>query len=105
VYAADSVSVRSGKDINFSADGNINLEAKKEVNIKGGTGLFLDSNLDINISAAGNVFETACGMLHVNATGIYETAKPIHHNGPVAQAAKQASSPSIVPNHEPWKRP
>ena len=105
VYAADSISMRSGKDINFAADGSINLEAKKEINVKANGNLCLDSNANINISAGGTVFETACSDLHVNASNIYETASLIHHNGPGADTAAQASSPSIVPNHEPWSRP
>lgn len=105
VYAADSISFRSGKDINFAADGNINLEAKKDINVKAGAALFLDSTADINISAGGSVYETACSNMHFNASALYATAKPVHFNGPAADVAKQASSPSVIPNHEPWKRP
>lgn len=105
VYSAANVSIRSGKDINFAADGSINLEAKKDINLKANANLFLDANSNINISAGGSVFETACGPMHITASALYETAKPIHHNGPKATPAGQASSPSIVPNHEPWSRP
>ena len=105
LYGAASVSVSAGEDINFSAKGKINLSAGK----------------DINIAAGGALKGTACGGLHlvgksvnIESSAAFDilaaakltlTGSAVNLNGPPAQPAKCADTPSIVPNHEPWKRP
>jgi phage gp45-like len=70
IYGSDSISIRSGKDINFFADNNINLEAVNAVNIKADK-----SNISLNcggtyqVLAAQNILLSACGIFDVNATG------------------------------------
>lgn len=145
IFAADSISVRSGEDINFFADRDINLEANRNINLKADTGDFkLAAKQSIHLNAEKDGFFTFCGELNQVSDGalkittkagldvrakadvaitadrgmdlkagetLKQTASKIHMNGPAAKQAVEASCavlaepPSIVPGHEPWKRP
>lgn len=83
IYAADSISMHTGKDFNITADGNINLTSKGDVNIKP-TG-------KANINPGGD-----CNILAAN-TSI--DGGNINLNSGVAGAAIVAPR---VPDHEPW---
>lgn len=146
VFAADSMSFRSGKDINFFADENINFEAGKGVNVKAnGADIRLSTAKEFHVAAVGAAFLSACGNINFNSeaavkissTGnmdlkssgafamtsassldlkssgeIKLAGSKIHSNGPAAATAAvaagcagQALAPSVVPGHEPWRRP
>lgn len=145
IFGADSVSVRSGEDINLFADRDINLEAGRNVNLKADTGdLKVSTKQSIHLNAGKDGFFTVCGQLHQSADdairittkagmdlkakadmaitadrgvdlkageNMKATASRIDLNGPAAKAATEANCadladpPTIVPGHEPWKRP
>lgn len=83
IFAADSMSVRSGKDINFFADGNINLEADQNVNVKANKG-------NISTLAGNNVYShsvnetriSSCSNLHLrsNASTFLASDSALHIN-------------------------
>lgn len=81
VFGSESVSVRSGKDINMYADRNFNVEAGKNVNIKAVTGevkVSAKSNIHIR-STTGTIYQTACNEFHICSTnGYFVTAKEIN---------------------------
>lgn len=144
-YGADSISFRSGKDINFFADGDINLEAGKGVNIKADSeSIKIDAKKDLSLRSAEKTFLTACKDIHIcgdqgmkltldqsfdvnlgqdftltsgrqidvlSSSNIKIKGSRIDLNGPTPRSAKQAdpapaaAGPSIVPGHEPWRRP
>jgi hypothetical protein len=83
IYAADSISVHTKADLNFSADRDINFQATR----------------DINLSAGRNANMTATTNTNINSAHHYETAGVIDMNGPVAA---KAAKPVRVPQAEPW---
>lgn len=106
MFANDSFSVTSGADINFTAKKNFNVEVGGQINLKAEECINIDSNCNLNITIAGSVMMTACSNINLLASNeIICTATNIHLNGPQAARAKEAGRPSIVPSHEPWKRP
>lgn len=145
IFGNSSVSVRSGKDINFTADGNINLEAGKGFNLKArGGDIRMATAKQLHIQAVGAAFIAACGDLHLNGETSIKimSAKDtdvkvggdftvnaergidlkygeklrldgmmVHLSGAGSRTAKEAEcpkqpdGPSIVPGHEPWRRP
>ena len=131
---------RVGETYKTSAAKNIELYANEKLNLYGtggwdgisGTGdmkLQVGQNMEIlvgettKITSGGNLETltsqdtkiTSGGNSHFNSSAQYETANPIHHNGPVASKASAAGSateatiaisaafPQRVPQHEPWK--
>lgn len=84
IYAADSISVHSEADINFTAKNNINLTAEQG---------------SINLNAKVNANMTAGQNTNIKSTHHIETAGKIDMNGP--QAATAAIAPR-KPLHEPW---
>ena len=67
VFGAQSVSLRSGKDINLFADGNINMEAGKSVNIKADAGdILMSAQGNVGIKANGNIQQSACGIFDLD---------------------------------------
>jgi hypothetical protein len=68
VFGAESISLRSGKDINLTADGSINLEAGKNINVKALTG-----NMKVGISgsfhlkANKDIKQSACGVFDIDS--------------------------------------
>ena len=66
IYAAESISMRSGKDINFYADGNVNIEANKAVNIKANTGdMRLHTGANLHLASTKSTFATSCADMHI----------------------------------------
>lgn len=122
VYAQDSVSFHTHNDFNFTADRDINFEAGRNINFISNESIFATAgaNMEIKVGvdgkiSAGNNIETTAGantnitskgQSHINsATGHFETAAPIHMNGPTAATASPAVKglfPQRVPQHEPW---
>ena len=145
VFAAESLSMRAGKDINFFADGDFNVEAEGSINMKANEGDFkLNTGGSVHIKSAGDVLQSACGNFDIDseksihltssidldmysggsiaqtAAGAFDilsggamkqSARKIDLNGPKARQAvkaecpSEAGDPSVVPGHEPWKRP
>lgn len=72
IFGSESISVRSGADINFFADANINMEAGKSVNIKADGGdIKLSASQTIHLNAGKDGYFTTCGALHQNADGVF----------------------------------
>jgi uncharacterized protein (DUF2345 family) len=68
IYGTDSVSLRSGKDINFYADGNINFEAKGGINmIAVNNDVRITAGSHFQVQATKNIVQTACGLFDVDA--------------------------------------
>jgi hypothetical protein len=126
VYSGRSVSVRAQTDINFYADNNINIEAGNEVNIISGQNMNMSSGSNINIlSSGGSTVLSACANIDLTSqqsirilsndilglkgtSGIIQTGAEIHLNGqsaPEPDCALSATSPGIIPTHEPFTRP
>jgi hypothetical protein len=126
VYSGKSVSVRAQNDINLHADNNVNIEAGNEVNVISGKNMNLTSNTNVNISSAGgSTVLSACANIDLTSqqstrifangilglkgsSGIIQTGSEIHLNGPDApepDCALTATSPEILPTHEPYQRP
>lgn len=65
VFASESMSVRSGKDLNLVADGNVNVEAGQAVNVKArGGDIRLSTSKSLQLSATADIYATACNALH-----------------------------------------
>jgi len=64
IFAADSLSVRSGADINLAADRNINLQAKGSINI----------SADGSLKAAGKagLHLSSCGVTSISASAKFQ---------------------------------
>lgn len=145
VFGSESVSIRSGKNINFFADGDFNVEADGNINMKANEGsIKMSAGSAIHIKSAGSIFASACESFNVDSEKslllsaaenieifagaaaaltassnmdilsggkMKQTASRIDLNGPKARKAEKAEcpepadGPSIVPGHEPWKRP
>ena len=106
IFAADSLSVRSGADINLAADRNINLQAKGSINISADGSLKAAGKAGLHLSSCGVTSISASADLNLNAGGsILETATKIHLNGPTAPCPEAPDSITIIPGHEPWERP
>jgi uncharacterized protein (DUF2345 family) len=70
VFSTDSISVRTGKDFNVYADGNINMEAGKGVNIKANDGdIRAETSESLQIQANSNIVMAACGYFDVGSDG------------------------------------
>jgi hypothetical protein len=104
IYAADSISMHTGKDFNITADGDINLTST-------GGNINLNASEDFKMTAGGN-YEikagadgklTVGGQSNISAGGNHiETAAQIHMNGPGADSAATAPVAPRVPAAEPW---
>lgn len=105
MFGAASVSVASGGDLNFSATGSVNIAAGGNVNLSAGGYARMTACGDASISGA-TVNITSGGDFNILAAGqLLQTGSTIHLNGPGAAEAPCATSPSIIPQHEPWERP
>lgn len=145
IFGNSTVSIRSGKDINFTADGNINLEAGKGFNLKArGGDIRMATAKQLHVHAVGAAFIAACGNINIDGeasirlTSAQDTdlkvggdltanaergtdfkyGEKFRLDGPMvhlagagsrtaqeAECPTQPDGPSVVPGHEPWKRP
>ncbi len=108
LFGKESISIRSGKDLNIVADNNINIEAKNDINIKAVNGAMnVSSKGKMSIqSASENLHITACLELHgIGKTGIHMDGETVNLNSGTAECGSDPNDPKIVPDHEPWKRP
>jgi len=83
IYAADSISMHTGKDFNVTADGNINLTSKGDVNIKASGAANINPGGNCNIKAANTAIDG--GNINLNS----------------GQAGTAIAAPR-VPDAEPW---
>ena len=68
IFGSDSISFRSGKDINFFADGNINMEAQKAVNIKADkSDIKISTGGSLHVKAFGSILQSACNLFEIDA--------------------------------------
>lgn len=103
IYGERSISVHAKKDINYSADGDFNVNAKN-INLSAEEDVFI-SGTELNLTSSANALLTAGGVINLLATGnILNTGAEIHLNGPPAAAATEAAGVSRKPDHEPWAR-
>jgi uncharacterized protein (DUF2345 family) len=82
-FGSDSYSVRSGKDINFFADGDFNAQAAGNINFKAvNGGIKMESTADFHLrSASGSIYQTACDEFHVCVTnGMFISANEINES-------------------------
>lgn len=103
IWAADSISMHTGRDFNITADNNINLTAGGEVNINsvGSFKVTSAANYEINVDGDGKL--QVGGQSNIKAGGNHvETATEIHMNGPQASSAVAAIKAPRVPMAEPW---
>ena len=122
IWAADSISMHTGKDFNITADNNINFTAGKDINLFASGSINNMCTNDFNLLTGGNFKATASSNYEIKAgadgkltaggsnnllsTGaLYQTASTIYQNGITASAASSATSAIIasrVPMTEPW---
>lgn len=76
VFGSDSISIRTGKDMNFFADQDINFEAERHVNFKANTGNFkVDVAGDFHLKVVGTIFQSACDLFEMTSEkSIHATA-------------------------------
>lgn len=68
VFGSESISVRSGKDINLFADRDINLEANRSFNVKTNTGdAKISTGKSFHVKAAGSILQSACGIFDLDS--------------------------------------
>jgi hypothetical protein len=68
IFGSDSISVRSGKDINFFADRDINIEANRAINMKANTGsIKIDTAKSFHLNASESIIQSACGIFDINS--------------------------------------
>lgn len=68
VFGADSISLRSGKDINLFADRDINFEATRDINVKADTGnVKFNVGKSFHLNTAENTILSACGIFDMNS--------------------------------------
>lgn len=66
IFASESMSIRSGADINMFADRDINLEANRQINLKANGGDIRVSAKDsIHLNSGGDSFWTSCADLNL----------------------------------------
>ena len=104
LYAADSVSMSSGGDVNISAAGAINMQAGGAINLQSGAAFNLAACSGLNMSGKTVNIESGGGLDILAAGTILATGSRIHLNGPTASGAACPTAPTVVPQHEPWKR-
>lgn len=105
------VRITSGADYHLKATGSVYESACGTFNLNSESSLHLSSagNLDLLTSASAAI--TASSSVNVSGDSVGVQGQRINLNsGSVRRAqeaacAQQASDPSIVPGHEPWKRP
>lgn len=103
IWAADSISMHTGKDFNITADNDINLTAKNNINLFCGTNLMATAGANYEIKAGADGKLSVGGQSNINAGGNHvETASQIHMNGPAADQAGKAIQAPRVPGAEPW---
>lgn len=107
IFADDSISIRSGADINITADNNINFAAAGSINMSAGDSIKASGETGIHLTSCGGSTSISSGKnINLNAgNSILETAAKIHLNGPRAPCAQSPDPVTIVPSHEPWERP
>ena len=83
VFGADSISIRSGADINLAADNNVNISAGKSVNIQAqGGDLKAHASGSVHINAGASVFATACSPIHINTSAdLFLLGSNLHAKG------------------------
>lgn len=128
ITAKGSFNVQAGGDINMAASGHTYISACKDLSINAGQAMYTMSGANTYIKSGANIFEEAASNLNLKAGAtllasssssmqlngggsIIQTGGIIHLNGPTANQAAASTegpcptSPTIVPNHEPWIRP
>jgi hypothetical protein len=107
-----TLKIESGDDFHIKSIGSIFQEACKNLSLLSENEFMLSSNSSVDIFSQGSLAMTSKSSLDLKSTGALKmSAKPLHFNGPGAKSAKKAecaqrpSNPSIIPDHEPWKRP
>ena len=112
IKAVNGTMVLASKgDMTLTSTGaNVYTTACSELHMLSKSTAYLTGN-GMNITTSGSMFITP-GRLDVKSTGpVTITGKPSNVNGPTAmagsdaQCGKDAGNPSVVPSHEPWKRP
>lgn len=103
--AQGTIEVYSKGNISFHSDEDINLDAAKDINIKAGANINMiatnqmatqtGANWDVKVGADGRL--TCGGTSNISSAGHYETANPIHMNGPAAATAGLPTAPTTVP--------
>jgi hypothetical protein len=104
IYAADSISMHTGKDFNVTADGDINLTSTGgSINLNASESFFATAGANYEIKAGADGKLTVGGQSNIHAGGQHvETASAIHMNGPGADSAADAPIAPRVPDVEPW---
>jgi uncharacterized protein (DUF2345 family) len=68
VFGSDSISVRSGKDINFTADQDINFEAERSINMRAINGnIKIGTGGSIHVKALKDIKQSACGIFDIDS--------------------------------------
>lgn len=68
IFGSESISIRSGNDINFFADGSINFEANVGVNIKANEGdIRFNTSKSFHVNAGESIIQSACGIFDLNS--------------------------------------
>ncbi len=104
IYAANNFEVVGGVDVKLKANNNYEVVASTDVKHK--------AENNIESSAGKNTNLTSGAKSNIKSgEGHFESANPIHMNGPEAETASEATEatvalkgkfPQRVPQHEPW---
>jgi uncharacterized protein (DUF2345 family) len=100
IHANAALMLLSNNDTSIKANGSIKFQGTDSISAKGGTIVIGGSSIDLN---GGGSIKASAGTIDLNSGGAdspddAETAED-------ATCPDQASSPTVVPNFEPWTRP
>jgi hypothetical protein len=104
VFGSESISFSTGKDFNVTAAGNINLHGKS-VNLAASSEVKITSGGNLHLFGTTTSYLSGGTEVHVNgAAHLVLSGAKIDLNGPPAQCAGSAGTPSIVPAHEQFDK-
>lgn len=108
----DDIRFNTAKTFHVNADENIIQSACGIFDINSSKSIKITSTTNLDIRSSTSVAVTGDNSVEIKGgNSIRQSASRIDLNGPEARTAEPAScavlsqSPSIVPGHEPWKRP
>ncbi len=128
-YADRDINLEAKRDVNIKAeDGSLKLTAESSIHLSSIGNSYFSACGSLNINSEKSLKLTSQNSMHVRSlTDLFLTAdrgldgkagenmrlsaSKIDLNGPSAspadkaECADQAEAPSVVPGHEPWKRP
>lgn len=113
--ATKNALISACQDFDINSDGALRLSSKKDMDLKTSKGAKLSAGAGVDIKSSESMkLQSGGGMGIKGGSGMKLSAPKIDLNGPsapeateatAAQCAQPPKDPTIVPGHEPWKRP